>query len=242
MDVALRTTIKYLFHILILIRSLNMRKLVVNTFVTLDGVMQAPGGPEEDPTGDFKYGGWSFNYWDEMMGKVMDEFMAKPFELLLGRRTYEIFAAHWPYIKDDPIADKFNPTKKYVVSRTVNKLNWKNSFLIKENVAQEIAKLKEQDEPELQVHGSANLIKTLANENLVDQYNVWTFPVVVGKGKQLFGEETNAGNLKLVDVKSSGTGVIIATYQPDGELKIGSFALENETEEELERRRKLSVE
>jgi dihydrofolate reductase len=219
-----------------------MRKLVVNTFVTLDGVMQAPGGPEEDPTGDFKYGGWSFNYWDEMMGKVMDEFMAKPFELLLGRRTYEIFAAHWPYIKDDPIADKFNPTKKYVVSRTVNKLNWKNSFLIKENVAQEIANLKEQDEPELQVHGSANLIKTLANENLVDQYNVWPFPVVVGKGKQLFGEGTNAGNLKLVDVKSSSTGVIIATYQPDGELKIGSFALENETEEELERRRKLSIE
>lgn len=219
-----------------------MRKLVVNTFVTLDGVMQAPGGPEEDPTGDFKYGGWSFNYWDEMMGKVMDEFMAKPFELLLGRRTYEIFAAHWPYIKDDPIADKFNPTKKYVVSRTVNKLNWRNSFLIKENVAQEIANLKEQDEPELQVHGSANLIKTLANENLVDQYNVWPFPVVVGKGKQLFGEGTNAGNLKLVDVKSSSTGVIIATYQPDGELKIGSFALENETEEELERRRKLSVE
>ncbi|RPI72248.1 MAG: dihydrofolate reductase [Ignavibacteriales bacterium] len=219
-----------------------MRKLVVNAFVTLDGVMQAPGGPEEDPTGDFMYGGWSFNYWDEMMGKFMDEFMSMPFELLLGRKTYEIFAAHWPYMKDDPIGDKFNATKKYVVSRTVNKVNWKNSFLIKENVAPEINKLKEQDGPELQVHGSANLIKTLANENLVDEYNIWTFPVVVGKGKQLFGEGTNACNLKLVDVKSSSTGVIISTYQPDGELKIGSFALENETEEELERRRRLSVE
>jgi dihydrofolate reductase len=219
-----------------------MRKLIVNTFVTLDGVMQAPGGPEEDPAGDFKYGGWSFNYWDEMMGKFMDEFISKPFELLLGRRTYEIFAAHWPYVKDDPIGDKFNATKKYVVSRTVNKVNWKNSFLIKENVTQEINKLKEEDGPELQVHGSANLIKTLFNGNLVDLFNVWIFPVTVGKGKQLFGEGTNAANLRLVDVKSSSTGVIISTYQPAGKLKIGSFALENETEEELERRRKLSVE
>lgn len=219
-----------------------MRKLVVNTFITLDGVMQAPGGPEEDPTGNFKYGGWSFHYWDEMMGKVMDEFMGKPFELLLGRKTYEIFAAHWPYVENDPVADKFNATKKYVVSRTLNKVNWSNSFLIKNNVVQEIGKLKEQNGPELQVHGSANLIKTLANENLVDEYNIWTFPVVVGKGKQLFGEGTNAGNLKLVDVKSSSTGVIISTYKPNGELKVGSFALENETEEELERRRKLSVE
>jgi dihydrofolate reductase len=219
-----------------------MRKLIVNTFVTLDGVMQAPGGPEEDPAGDFKYGGWSFNYWDEMMGKFMDEFISKPFELLLGRRTYEIFAAHWPYVKDDPIGDKFNATKKYVVSRTVNKVNWKNSFLIKENVTQEINKLKEEDGPELQVHGSANLIKTLFNGNLVDLFNVWIFPVTVGKGKQLFGEGTNAANLRLVDVKSSSTGVIISTYQPAGKLKIGSFALENETEEELERRRKLSAE
>ena len=182
------------------------------------------------------------HYWDEIMFKTLDEFLAKPFELLLGRRTYEIFAAHWPYLKDDSVADKFNAAKKYVVSLTVNKLNWSNSFLIKSNVVQEIGKLKKQDGPELQVYGSGNLIKTLANENLVDQYNVWTFPVVVGKGKQLFGEGTNAGNLKLVDVKSSGTGVIIATYQPDGELKIGSFAVENETEEELERRKKLSVE
>lgn len=218
-----------------------MRRLTVNTFITLDGVMQAPGGPEEDPTGNFKYGGWSFNYWDEMMGKTMGEFMDKPFELLLGRKTYEIFAAHWPYIKDDPTANKFNATKKYVVSRTTYKLNWKNSFLIKNNVVKEINKLKAQDGPELQVHGSSNLIKTLINENLVDLFNVWTFPVTVGKGKQLFGDGTKAFNLKLIDVKSSSTGVIIATYQPGGELKTGSFALENETEEELERRRKIAT-
>lgn len=219
-----------------------MRKLIINTFVTLDGVMQAPGGPEEDPTSNFNFGGWSFHYWDEVMGNFMDEFMSKPFELLLGRKTYEIFAAHWPYITNDPVADKFNATKKYVASRTVNKLNWANSILIKNNVENEIKKIKEQNGPELQVHGSSNLIKTLVNENLVDQFNVWTFPVTVGKGKQLFGEGVNASNLKLVDVKSSGTGVIIATYQPAGELKLGSFALEDETEEELARRRKLASE
>lgn len=219
-----------------------MRKLIINTFVTLDGVMQAPGGPEEDPTSNFNFGGWSFHYWDEVMGNFMDEFMSKPFELLLGRKTYEIFAAHWPYITNDPVADKFNATKKYVASRTVNKLNWANSILIKSNVENEIKKIKEQNGPELQVHGSSNLIKTLVNENLVDQFNIWTFPVTVGKGKQLFGEGVNASNLKLVDVKSSGTGVIIATYQPAGELKLGSFALEDETEEELARRRKLASE
>jgi dihydrofolate reductase len=218
------------------------RKLVVNTFVTLDGVMQAPGGPEEDPTGNFEYGGWSFNYWDDIMGKTMDEFMSKPFELLLGRKTYEIFAAHWPYIKNDPTADKFNATKKYVVSNTLNKVNWKNSFIIKNNVAEEINKLKAQDGPELQVHGSSNLIKTLINEKLIDEIKIWTFPVTVGKGKQLFGEGTNPSSLKLVDIKSAGTGVIIATYLLAGDLKTGSFALENETEEELARRRKLASE
>ena len=219
-----------------------MRRLVANTFMTLDGVMQAPGGPEEDPTGNFKYGGWSFHFWDEQMGKIMDEFMSKPFELLLGRRTYEIFAAHWPYIKNDPTADKFNTTKKYVVSRTVNKLNWNNSFLIKNDVENEIQKIKDQSGPEIQVHGSGNLIKTLINGNLIDQFNLWIFPVTVGRGKQLFGDGTNSANLNLVDIKSSSTGVIIATYRPAGELKIGSFALENETEEELARRRKLASE
>jgi len=216
-----------------------MRKLVVNTFMTLDGVMQAPGGPEEDPTGNFKYGGWSFHYWDEMMGKAMDEFMSKPFELLLGRRTYEIFAAHWPYIKNDPVADKFNATKKYVVSRTVNKLNWDNSFLIKSNVVQKISKLKEQKGSELQVHGSGNLIQTLIKGNLVDLFQVWTFPVTVGNGKRLFEEGTNASSLKLIDCKYSSTGVIIASYIPGGELKTGSFALDNPTETEIERRKNL---
>lgn len=218
-----------------------MRKITVNMFVTLDGVIQGPGGPEEDTSDGFKYGGWISNSWDDTLGKIMDEFMARPFDLLLGRKTYEIFAAYWPYVEND-IADKFNAAKKYVVSKTVNKLNWKNSFLIKDNVTGEIRKLKEQDGPELHIYGSSNLIKTLVNSNLIDQFNVWTFPVAVGKGKQLFGDGTNAVSLKLVDVKSSDKGVIIAAYEPAGELKTATVSPDNVSEEEREKRRKLASE
>ena len=216
-----------------------MRKLVVNTFVTLDGVMQAPGGPEEDPTGGFTYGGWSVNYWDEMMGKTMDEFMTKPFDLVLGRNTYDIFAAHWPHVKNDPAADKLNSVKKYVVSRRHVELSWNNSTLVTGDAVREISKLKDQAGPELQVHGSSNLIQTLLSHGLIDELQVWIFPATVKSSKRLFGEGTRPSNLKLVDVKSSTTGVIIATYQPAGELKTGSFALENPTEAELERRKRL---
>ncbi len=204
-----------------------MRKLIVTTFVTIDGVMQAPGGPEEDPTGSFTHGGWSFNYWDDMMGQVMGELMAKPFELLLGRRTYEIFAAYWPHIKDDPVADKLNSARKYVVSGTLNEVNWNNSSLIKGNVVQAIRNLKEQNMPEIQVHGSGNLIQTLLEHNLIDEFKVWIFPVTIGKGKRLFGEGTQPASFKLIDSKTSTSGVIIATYEPAGELKTGSFAHDN---------------
>lgn len=189
-----------------------MRKLIVSTFITLDGVMQAPGGPEEDPTGGFNYGGWTFNYWDDMMGQVMDGYMAKPFELLLGRKTYEIFAAHWPYIKDDPTADKLNSAKKYVISRTLNEVSWNNSTLLTGNVEQAIRNLKEQKGPEIQVHGSGNLIQTLLKNDLLDEFRLWIFPVTIGKGKRLFGEGTQPAHLKLIDSKISTTGVIIATY------------------------------
>ena len=138
-----------------------MRKLTINTFLTLDGVMQAPGGPEEDPTAGFAHGGWSVKYWDDTMGQRMDEFMGKPFDLVLGRKTYEIFAAHWPHAGDDPAAVALNTATKYVASRTLKSVDWKNSQLIKGDVAQEVAKLKRQDGPEIQVHGSANLIQTL---------------------------------------------------------------------------------
>jgi predicted 3-demethylubiquinone-9 3-methyltransferase (glyoxalase superfamily)/dihydrofolate reductase len=211
----------------------NMRKLIVSTFVTLDGVMQAPDGPEEDPTGGFTYGGWTGNYWDAMMGQVMGGYMAKPFDLLLGRKTYEIFAAHWPYIKDDPAADKLNSARKYVVSGTLDEVNWNNSALVKGNVVEAIRKLKEQKGPEIQVHGSSNLIQTLLKHDLIDEFRLWIFPVTIGKGKRLFGEGTQPAGLKLIDSKPSTTGVIIATYEPAEKLKTGSFALDNPSVAEL---------
>lgn len=226
-----------------------MRKIVANTFVSLDGVMQAPGGPEEDPTGGFKHGGWSVNYWDDMMTKtIMDGLLGKPFDLLLGRRTYEIFAAHWPFVKNDPdklnamAADKMNGAKKYVASRTLAKTDWENSTLVTGDVAKEIDRLKKQDGPEMQVHGSANLIQTLLKHDLIDEFHVWIFPLAVGGGKRLFGEGTIPAGFKQLDCKISTTGVIIATYVRDGEIRTGSVALETPTKAELERRKRLKEE
>lgn len=216
-----------------------MRKLVVLSFITLDGVMQAPGGPEEDPSGGFKYGGWVAGYWDDFMGRTMDEQMVKPFDLLLGRRTYEIFAAHWPYIKDNPLADKLNSAKKHVASTTLEKLDWANSTLIMGNVEQEITKLKKQDGPELQVHGSGNLIQTLLKHDLVDEFRLKIFPITIGTGKRLFGGGTIPAGFKVLESKTSTTGVIIATYERDGDVRTGSFALDKPTEAELARRRRL---
>ena len=201
-----------------------MRKLVTTTFVTLDGIMQAPGGPEEDDSLGFKSGGWSANYWDEMMGQVMGEIMAKNPDLLLGRVTYQIFAGYWPFHPDEPGADKLNGAKKYVVSRTLNKVDWANSTLIKGDVAQEIARLKAGDGPEIQVHGSGNLIQTLLKHNLIDAMHLWIFPVSIGNGKRFFGEGTFPSGFKLLASKTSTTGVIIATYARSGELKTGTIA------------------
>jgi dihydrofolate reductase len=227
----------------------DMRKIIANTFITLDGVMQAPGGPEEDPTSGFDYGGWSVNYWDEMMAKVlMDGLMAKPFDLMLGRKTYEIFAAHWPFVKNDPdkmnamAADKLNGAKKYVVSKTLSKASWENSTLIKGDIVKEISNLKRQEGPEIQIHGSSDLIQTLLSHDLIDEFCVWTFPLTVGRGKRLFGRGSIPAGLKLLDCKVSKTGVIIATYSRDGKIKTGSLALEIPTKEELERRKRLKLE
>jgi dihydrofolate reductase len=207
-----------------------MRKLIVLTFITLDGVMQAPGGPEEDPAGGFKFGGWVVGYWDDYIGRVMDEQMAKPFDLLLGRKTYEIFAAYWPYVKDNPMADKLNSVKKIVASRMLKKLEWANSTLITGDVVQEIKKLKEQKGPELQVHGSSNLIQTLLKHDLIDEFRLKIFPVAIGTGKRLFGEGTLPSGFKLLESKTSTAGVIIVTYERSGEIKTGSFARDNPTE------------
>lgn len=203
----------------------NARKIITTTFITLDGVMQAPGGPEEDRAGGFACGGWSVNYWDEIMGNVMTTFMGLPFELLLGKRTYDIFAAYWPHTEQDPaVAKKFNSTRKYVVSHAPMDLPWQNSTLITNDVVPQIKKLKGRDGPDLWVHGSGNLIQTLLEHHLIDAMHVWTFPVAVGKGKRLFAEGTQAEGFKLTGSKISTTGVIIATYAPAGTLKTGSFA------------------
>jgi dihydrofolate reductase len=217
-----------------------MRKLAISTFLTLDGVMQAPGGPEEDPTGGFTHGGWSANYWDDAMGRQMTDALSKPFDLLLGRRTYEIFAAHWPYVTDDPAADQLNSATKHVASRTLDKVEWSNSTLIKGDVAEYVASLKEGSGPEIQVHGSGDLIQTLLKHDLVDEYRLLIFPLLVGSGKRIFADGTIPAGLKLVDSKTSTTGVLMATYEPAGEIPYGSFALEEPTEAEIERRRQLS--
>jgi dihydrofolate reductase len=218
-----------------------MRKLIVLSFITLDGVMQAPGGPEEDPTGGFKHGGWVLPYFDEFLGKVMAGQMGHPFDLLLGRRTYEIFAAHWPFVKtdEDPIAAGINYAKKHVASKTLEKLEWSNSELIKGNAAKQIQKLKEQHGPEIQVHGSGSLIQTLLKHDLVDELWLKIFPITLGRGKRLFAQGTIPVGFKLLKSEISPSGVIVASYVRAGEVKTGSFALEPSTEAELARRKRI---
>jgi dihydrofolate reductase len=202
-----------------------MRKLIVSTFLTLDGVMQAPGGPEEDQSGGFTHGGWSVNYWDERMGEVMGEAMSTGFDLLLGRKTYDIFAAFWPHT-DDPGAKPLNDATKYVASRSRPTLEWSNSVLLEGDAADAVAALKQEDGPELQVHGSGDLIQTLVRHGLVDEFRLWVFPVVIGSGKRLYAEGAIPAGLRLVDSTVSTTGVVIGTYEPAGELVTGSFAPE----------------
>ena len=200
-----------------------MRKLIVTTFVTLDGVMQAPGGPGEDDSNGFTHGGWSVNYWDDRMGEIMGAATSKPFAMVLGRRTYDIFAGYWPDAPEEEGAKVFNEATKYVASRSRPALEWSNAVLIEGDAAEGVAKLKEQDGPELQVHGSGDLIQTLLRSNLVDEYRLWVFPVVIGSGKRLFSDGTVPAGLRLVDSTVSTTGVMIGTYEPAGEIPLGSF-------------------
>jgi len=221
-----------------------MRKLIVLSFISLDGVMQAPGGPEEDPTGGFKHGGWVFGYFDDFLLKVMVKQMSKPFDLLLGRITYEIFAAYWPYANtsENPFAARINNAKKYVASKTLTKLDWNNSELIKGDVWNEIKKIKEQKGPEIQVHGSGNLIQMLLKHDLVDELWLKVFPITLGVGKRLFAEGTIPAGFKLFESEISPSGVIIASYERAGEVKTGSFGLETPSEAELGRRKRLKEE
>lgn len=198
-----------------------MRKIIVLEFLTLDGVIQAPGGPEEDTSAGFKYGGWTVPYFDDFLGKVMGEQMRQPFNLLLGRITFEIFASYWPQHADQ--WPGINEATKYVVSNTRDSDAWENSVFIKDDVVGKIKKLKEQDGPDLQVYGSGNLIQTLLKHDLVDELWLKIFPITLGSGKRLFVEGTIPAAFKLTDSKVSTRGVIIANYERAGEVKTGSF-------------------
>jgi dihydrofolate reductase len=214
-----------------------VRQLIVNTFATLDGVMQAPGGPQEDPSGGFDHGGWSFGYWDESMQEAMGEGMGRPFDLVLGRRTYEIFAAFWPHQADDPGAAPLNDATKHVASRTLSgELEWRNSHLIEGDVVDGVRALKAQDGPELQVHGSADLLQTLIAGGVVDEFRVWIFPLVLGTGKRLFGSGTVPAGLELVRSSVSSSGVIMTAYRTGAEIKGGSFVPDDVSEAERARR------
>jgi dihydrofolate reductase len=200
-----------------------MRKIITTTFLTLDGIMQAPGGPQEDTTGGFSSGGWTANYGDGETGEVLTGFMNMPFELLLGRKTYDIFASYWPNAKTDlTVANPFNATRKYFVSHHHLEPRWKNSACITGDVVSEIKKLKESEAPDLWVWGSGNLIQTLLKNHLIDRMHIWTYPVTTGTGKRLFAEGTQPEGFKLVEVKSSSSGVIIGTYESTGQLKTGT--------------------
>jgi dihydrofolate reductase len=198
-----------------------MRKIIVLSFITLDGVMQGPGGPTEDTSGNFTYGGWTVPYFDEFLGGIMAEQMSKPFDLLLGRKTFEIFASYWPDHEEE--GPGINQATKYVASNTLTEHEWRKSVFLSGDVVEEIKKLKGQDGPDLQVHGSGNLIQTLLEHDLVDEFWLKIFPVTLGMGKRLFGNGTIPASFTLVDAKSSPSGVIIATFKRAGEVKTGSF-------------------
>ncbi|MBX7258552.1 MAG: dihydrofolate reductase family protein [Candidatus Hydrogenedentes bacterium] len=218
-----------------------MRKLIASMFATLDGIIQAPGGPEEDPTGGFTHGGWVFDFWDEGVDISDAGFDGGNRDLVLGRRTYEIFEAYWPYQPaDQPIAKTLNEAKKYVASRTLTKLDWANSTLIHGDVVSAIKTLKAQPGLDLQMIGSGNLVQTLQAASLIDEYHVWTFPVVLGRGKRLFSESTKPTALRLVRSRVSATGVVMSTYEPCGDFQPSSYPSTEPSEKELARRERMA--
>ena len=198
-----------------------MRKLIASTFVSLDGVMQAPGGPDEDPSGNFPLGGWTFAFGDEGMDLSAAGFDARDRELVLGRKTYELFADYWPR-HEGPVANSLNAARKHVASRTLKSLQWNNSSILGGDVVEAITALKARPGLDLQIIGSGNLIQTLQAASLIDEYNVWTYPVVLGRGKRLFESSARPCALRLVTSKVSKTGVVMSTYVPAGDIELGS--------------------
>jgi dihydrofolate reductase len=208
-----------------------MRKLVAGTFVSLDGVMQAPGGPDEDRDGGFEHGGWLVPYFDEKFGEIMTDWTELAGGFLLGRKTYEIFAASWPNATDpdDSVAVALNQRPKYVASRSLNRLDWNNSTLLQGDVVEAVRKLKAADGGEIQVHGSANLLQTLLKHDLVDTLRIWQFPVVIGKGKRLFGEGAAPATFALVESQANTTGAVLHVYERAGNLRYGEVEVGQET-------------
>jgi dihydrofolate reductase len=205
-----------------------MRKLVVTTFLTLDGVMQAPGGPGEDPSGGFAYEGWLVPHFDEDMGAQVVEWFSGAQDFLLGRTTYEIFYGSWPKMRDesDPVSVALNDKKKYVASRTLTTVEWATAELLQGDVGDAVRKLKEEDGGELQVHGSAGLVQTLLQEDLVDELRLIVFPVVVGQGKRLFGEGAIPRTWRLNTHSTTGTGAVVLSYERAGEVETGTMGPE----------------
>ncbi|WP_448953315.1 dihydrofolate reductase family protein [Labrys neptuniae] len=218
-----------------------MRKIIGGIFQSLDGVMQAPGGPPEDPTGGFELGGWSATFWDGMMGTAMGGLFSNPFDLLLGRKTYEIFAAHWPYVgPEDPIGQAFTNASKYVVTRASEPLEWQNSHRLGDIEA--VRTIKQGDGPDILIQGSTTLYPQLLQAGLIDRLFVMTFPLVLGKGKRLFGAGTPSGALRLIGHDVSSTGVVIATYEPAGPVPTGTFELPEPSPAEIRRRERMKRE
>lgn len=214
-----------------------MRKLTGAVFQSLDGVMQAPGGPEEDPTGGFPLGGWMFGCGDEAVGPVIGQLFGAPFDLLLGRRTYDIFAAYWPYNQENPIGATFQSANKYVVTSSDQPLTWENSHRL--GSIDEVASLKAGEGPDLIVQGSSTLYPQLLSAGLVDRLTLMTFPVLLGEGKRLFGDGTAGGAMKMVGHQVTPGGTVIATYEPAGSVKVGSFAGAEPSNAEMVRREKI---
>lgn len=208
-----------------------MRKLVVGTFLTLDGVLQAPGGPDEDRDGGFPHGGWLVPFFDEKLGEIMTEWTKRAGAFLFGRKTYEIFAGSWPKSTDpaDEIANALNTRPKFVASRTLERVDWNNSRLLRGDVAEEVAKRKAEEGGEIQVHGSGDLLQTLLKHDLVDTLRLWQFPVVLGTGKRLFGEGTVPRSFRLVETQRTKTGAVLHVYERAGGLRYGEVEVGKET-------------